>query len=222
MIHLTKTAAPAVLLENAVKWTETLLQNLALGVKPSDTAKGKYRHPQIKAALVSETYGKCAYCESKLRHIHHGDIEHIFPKSIAPEMHFEWSNLTLACEICNQNKSDNDPNINFILDPYIDYPEVHLIFAGAYVFSLASAKGTNSIRLLDLNRVGLLEVRLEKVERIMGLISSILAPGLSPAARRAIHNDLINNEADVNSSYSAMVKCLIASMSNVLPDSLFE
>ncbi|MEG8241503.1 HNH endonuclease [Acinetobacter baumannii] len=61
-------------------------------------------------------------------HIHHGDIEHIFPKALDQSKRYEWNNLTLSCEICNQNKSNHDPNLNHILNPYIDNPESSLIF----------------------------------------------------------------------------------------------
>jgi 5-methylcytosine-specific restriction endonuclease McrA len=116
MIRLKKLPEPEYLARNASEWARVLLEKLAANQVPSATEKSRYRHPDIKAALISETHGKCDYCESRLLHIHHGDVEHFYPKSLAPAKTFEWKNLTLACEICNQNKSDKDPlsrNLNW-------------------------------------------------------------------------------------------------------------
>jgi hypothetical protein len=35
----------------------------------------------IKEALMTTHYGKCAFCESKVRAIAHGDVEHFRPKA---------------------------------------------------------------------------------------------------------------------------------------------
>ncbi|MFQ5637006.1 MAG: retron system putative HNH endonuclease, partial [bacterium] len=61
----------------------------------------KYRHQQIKETLKIMFHGKCAYCESKITHIDYGQIDHFKPKSKYPELTFEWTNLLLACGICN-------------------------------------------------------------------------------------------------------------------------
>lgn len=134
MIKLSKLDEPDVLFNNSATWTQVLLNKEAAGKKPTASEKSRYRHPEIKAVLVKETGGKCAYCESKLLHIHHGDVEHIYPKSLDVRKTFEWRNLTLACEKCNQNKSNKDPLLEQIIDPYEDDPEYHLVFVGALIF----------------------------------------------------------------------------------------
>jgi uncharacterized protein (TIGR02646 family) len=104
MIKLLKGDKPQVLKDNAATWGKTLVDKKARGEKPTDPDKARYRHPDIKVALIAETHGKCAYCESKLLHIAYGDIEHITPKSVKIELSVEWQNLTLACDRCNTNK----------------------------------------------------------------------------------------------------------------------
>src|ERR1700677_4060556 len=104
MIKLSKLDEPPILAKNAIKWTKVLLDTVAAGKIPTETERPRYRHPQIKDTLVRETHGKCAYCESKLRHIHHGDVEHIMPKSLDLGKIVQWDNLTLACEKCNQKQ----------------------------------------------------------------------------------------------------------------------
>ena len=126
MIKLTKGKKPQVLIDNAAKWTEEYLDCIQSGKNPSETIAHRYNQPEIKSALERETYGKCAYCESKLKHVEFGDIEHILPKhkNARPDLYVEWDNLTLACEVCNRKckKDYFDPQMPLI-NPYIDDPD---------------------------------------------------------------------------------------------------
>jgi len=221
MIKLTKEPEPKVLLDNAEAWTENLLSKLASGVKLTASEKTRYRHKEIKSVLEKETSGKCAYCESKLKHIHHGDVEHIYPKSLDPSKQLEWENLTLACEICNQNKSNRDPHLEFIIDPYVKDPEKHICFVGPMAFSLGTADGISSITILDLNRPALVLMRNETVQRIMGLYETLLRPDIPLAAKKAIFNDIEANESSSSSQFSALVNSVVASMRSKLPQEIF-
>lgn len=213
MIRLSKGATPEVLQANAVTWTTELLAKVQEGTKPTDAEGARYRHPQIKAALLLETHGKCAYCESKLKHIHHGDVEHIFPKSLDPTLRFAWDNLTIACEICNQNKSNKDPTANFIIDPYKVEPTAHLLFFGAILYSLGTTFGKSTTVLLDLNRTELIERRQERLDQIMGICEIILRTDLPVVTRKAILADLIAKDAAPQAPYSAMANSAIAALS---------
>lgn len=209
MIKLTKGNVPEVLKINATAWTEEFLCKIRSGVKPSDGESSRYRLPQVKAALLSETHGKCAYCESKLRHIHHGDVEHISPKSLDPARRFEWENLTIACEMCNQNKSNKDPIAEHIIDPYNIDPAEHIIFLGAILYPLGSTHGKNTAILLDLNRTELVERRQERLDQVMSICETILRTDLPIVTRRAILENLVSEDAAPQASYSAMTKSAI-------------
>jgi uncharacterized protein (TIGR02646 family) len=209
MIRLTKLDEPDQLSANAVDWTKTLLDKRAAGLEPTAAEKSRYRHPEIKAVLVEETHGKCAYCESRLQHIHHGDVEHMFPKSLDPSKTFEWSNLTLSCEICNQNKSNKDPFMNHIIDPYSIDPEDHLLFLGGLVFSKGTVEGTSTRALLELHRAELVEMRNAQVEKIMAICAQVLDTTLPLIVRRALYEDLVRREAGARAPYSAMAKCIV-------------
>jgi 5-methylcytosine-specific restriction endonuclease McrA len=217
MIKLYKCQKPTVLAENADMWTATVMAKIANGDSLNSTDDARYRHPAVKAALETETHGKCAYCESKLKHIHHADVEHIVPKSLAPELRYQWENLTLACEICNQNKSNKDPKTEFIIDPYVNDPSEHLTFFGTFLFPLGSKYGQNTKTLLDLNRVPLLVRRHDRLEKIMGIIDTILRDDLPMPTRKAIYNDLLSNEASPASEYSAMITSVIHSLKAKFP-----
>lgn len=220
MIKLTKGPKPKILLENAEAWTATLLSKRAAGIEPTPAEKTRYRHKEIKSALEKETSGKCAYCESKLKHIHHGDVEHIYPKSLDPSKQLDWENLTLACEICNQNKSNRDPRLEFIIDPYINAPDRHIFFVGSMAFPLGTSEGISTITLLDLNRTALVVMRNETVQRIMGLYDTLLRPDIPLPAKKAILDDLEANESNGSAQYSAVVKSVVASMRSKLPQGI--
>jgi len=220
MIKLTKLAEPQVLIDNSVKWTKTVVEKKQNGLKPTASENSRYRHKDIKARLEEETSGKCAYCESKLKHIHHGDVEHIHPKSLDPSKQFEWSNLTLACEICNQNKSNHDPALNHIIDPYVIDPCNHIHFAGGIAYPLGTTKGISSITMLDLNRTTLIEMRNETVKKVMSIFDTILREDLPILAKKAIYDDLLRNEYSDKCQYSAVAKSTIDAMKHRLPRDL--
>jgi hypothetical protein len=217
MIKLTKTDEPPHLAHHAAEWTAVLLQRLSAGERPTDAERSKYRHPHVKAALVAETSGKCAYCESKLLHIHHGDVEHIYPKSLDILRSFDWTNLTLACEKCNGLKSDRDPLAQFIIDPYDKDPEQHMFFVGPFIFSRGSLDGTSTRAILELFRAELVETRTYHLSRVMGIYDKVLDTAIPAPARQALYNDLKATEAAGSAQYAAMVRCLIADMVSKLP-----
>lgn len=217
MIRLAKGPVPAVLLANAHAWNDAIQRRAADGEEPTPAEKTKYRHPDIKAALVNETSNKCAYCESKLQHIHHGDVEHIVPKSLDISKIFDWDNLTLACEICNQNKSNLDPNANEIIDPYRVDPAIHVHFQGAFVFPLGTAKGTSTIAILDLNRPRLIEERAERLKYLMGILDNVLRSDLPLAVRRSILKNFFERDASSKESFCKMASDALSALVNRLP-----
>jgi hypothetical protein len=217
MIPLVKSPKPQILVDHEAEWTQTLLDKAAADEEPTQTEKTRYRHPDIKAALVAETNNKCAYCESKLQHIHHGDVEHIMPKSLELSKTVVWNNLTLSCEICNQNKSNLDPNANQIIDPYNTNPDLHLIFIGAFAFPRGTIEGEATKAILDLDRPALIEERGERLKYLMSIYSKVLRTDIPLAARRAIYKDLVRREAANDKAFSAMALNTIAAMSHAVP-----
>lgn len=107
----------------------------------------------LKQHLLSETHGKCAYCESKILHVDYGDIEHIVPKSVRPDLAVDITNLTVACGICNTNKSDYYNERAPLVDPHVDDCRQEIRFAGyGIILALCGARGQFTVRELDLNR----------------------------------------------------------------------
>lgn len=205
MIKIVKGETPEILSENWVAWTEALQKKKAEGLEPTDTEKSRYRHPDIKKALIKETYGKCAYCESKLLHIAYGDIEHIMPKSKDIDKIFKWENLTLACDICNTNKG----NVEELIDPYIDDPETLIMFVGPVLLpALQSQKAWATKTILDLNRIELVEKRKEKIENLYAQIK-ILHEVRNEKQRRILKENFAKNEALAEKEFAAMARYFI-------------
>ena len=169
MIRLQKLAEPASLQNNKEKWTQELLDAIH-GGDPDviRSRKRKYNQPDVKDQLKLETKKKCAYCESLVTVVSHGDIEHITPKSIQPELTFEWENLTLACEVCNGKKSNKEG----ILDPYADTISAHIFYVGPFVRS-RTEKGELTEKELGLNRTELIEDRTEHLGVLADAIEAI-------------------------------------------------
>jgi uncharacterized protein (TIGR02646 family) len=176
MRALVKGAIPKILEDNAVSWTAELLAAIASEDDPTKTQKNRYNKPEIKQAILDETLGKCAYCESKITHIDDGDIEHLVPKSKVAERSFDWSNLTLACTQCNRNKGafhggDNDHS--GLVDPYQDNPTDHFMFLREIVLPRPdSNKAVITESIIKLARSELVECRKERMEFIDGLLLS--------------------------------------------------
>jgi len=206
MIRLAKGPKPNVLVSNAEDWTRELLEKLANGEDVSDTIKGRYRHREIKTALIDETREKCAYCESKVRHIAHGDIEHISPKSIHPELTFEWDNLTFACPICNGNKSNKEG----FVDPYDCEPMDHFFFDGPLLFSNPGNEMAKYTEItIDLNRFELVEKRKERISNLHQQIDN-LAKTQNVKLKAILKDDIVNNETADDIEYAALSRHFVA------------
>lgn len=214
MIHLAKAQCPPVLQLNAAAWTQALLDAEAQGREPTKAEKSKYNEPTIKAALLGETNGKCAYCESKLRHIAYGDIEHILPKSSDKTRWFNWENLTVACDRCNTNKGEHED----VIDPYLVDPETHLIFMGALAFPRPGDDlAFTTERRLELNRDDLCERRSERLKSLIGMLDRI-ARVADQNVKEALMADFLE-EGEANKEYAAMAREVIrlARAKGVLP-----
>lgn len=123
MIKVKRSEVPQSLKKNYEKWTKKLLEQIAKnkGYKNvKDCYKTKYKQEDVRKALVDMYRSCCCYCEGLLGTQSYGQIEHLRPKSIFPELTYEWENLHWSCEICNGKKNDQWDNDFPILDPTVD------------------------------------------------------------------------------------------------------
>lgn len=174
MIKLEKGVEPAILSKKGDQWTRAVLSRIAAGETPTRTEKSRYNHPEIKDALIAETHGKCAYCESTFRHVTYGDIEHVVPKSSEPSRWFDWANLTIACDVCNTNKGKARVDEQNFIDAYDVDPEQFFWHIGSMVQARPGCDNALlTERMLELNRVDLLERRGERIAHLMRMLDVV-------------------------------------------------
>jgi len=201
MTRVTRTPEPSILQKKGSQWLSKLIDALnnlrqieadpAANKASIEDAKKqvvniqkKYNHDEIKKALVKMFHGKCAYCESLITVVTYGHIEHFYPKSRYADKTFEWSNLLLACPICNDSKHkgtkfplDTDGN-PMLIDPSdgITEPALHLNFYWDDKAKLASIygiseRGRNVESIFELNgREALIKERSRYFKRLMPLL----------------------------------------------------
>jgi uncharacterized protein (TIGR02646 family) len=204
LIPVLRSSKPGILQRNSIKWLtklkeeQTQYQNLKndpnadkLKLKKAkkliDNAQNKYRHPEIKTSLVDIFNGKCAYCESKITVVTYGSVEHFYPKSVYIDLTFEWRNLLLSCDICNNS---NHKGVKFPLDRNGDAllidptdgktnPMTHLEFIWDGIAGLASVYGRDQRgkaveTIFDLNGINgrkeLINHRSKYVKRLFALL----------------------------------------------------
>jgi hypothetical protein len=183
-----------------------LLANYAEGQDPSDYLQSRYREEEIKQALIEETHGKCAYCESKMLHTAYGDVEHIIPKSTRRDLTFEWSNLTLACDRCNTNKGAFVGNHDRLIDPYATEPLEHLNIFGPIIFAKpGDGDGKITEKELELNRGPLVERRIERLRALSDMIEA-MQTSVDPEVRETLRRDIEQNELASDKEYTAFAR----------------
>jgi uncharacterized protein (TIGR02646 family) len=167
MIPVVRTPQPEALQKNADRWLLKLQEitgNANSTEQQIENAKNKYRHDQVKNALVKMFNGNCAYCESKITVVTYGAIEHFRPKSTHPDLTFTWENLMLSCDLCNNAKGVKFPLDSqghpLLIDPTdpVTKPSQHLEFSWDAVAGLASVYGSDQRgitveNIFDLNGV---------------------------------------------------------------------
>lgn len=136
MIKINKSINPPdILMKNSGEWTKNLKDAIDKygGYKkiPKDE-KDKllrfYRHREIQKKLEEASCKKCSFCECVPSEGGNLEVEHFAPKSIYPELAFEWDNLLPACSKCNQSKTNHDTIKKPILNPAVDNVEECLDF----------------------------------------------------------------------------------------------
>lgn len=207
MRKLQKGPKPQILRENEKVWTKEYCDCLEKGQIPAQSIATRYNHKSIKMALEVETSGKCAYCESKIKHVSYGDIEHILPKNInaRPDLYVSWDNLTLACEQCNRVCKKDYYDVSLpLINPYLDEPKEHLIDLGAIIMPQAGDERANITRtVLDLNRPELIERRLERIESVEHLLNRWIKE-TQPTIKNMLEEQL-HNECQTDKEYSSTI-----------------
>lgn len=207
-----------------------------------------YGHTEVKQYLLAMQHGKCAFCESKIDHISYGDVEHFRPKAAVKQepggsltrpgyywLAYEWSNLLLSCQLCNQRHKGNlfplaDPAARarshradlsresaIFINPVDDDPEILLAFRAEVMYGLdPGGRGDATRDALDLNRPALLERRRDRYELLRSLFEVIAIANARPSdtelavlANRARSN--LEQNAAGSAEYAGMIRAALKS-----------
>jgi uncharacterized protein (TIGR02646 family) len=205
-----------------------------------------YGHPNVKSSLRTIQDGKCCFCEAKIDHISYGDVEHYRPKAGWVQgdeklnrpgyfwLAYDWSNLFLSCQICNQRHkknyfplSDNrrralsykqeiENESPFFIKPDVEDPEKFIEFKDEIPFPVFdNPRGSQTIKKLGLDRETLNEnrrIKLYPIKFLYNLAKDI--PVTTPEIKQRAVNEIkrIALEYTVDSAeYSAMFRAFFKS-----------
>jgi uncharacterized protein (TIGR02646 family) len=217
MIRVTRTQKPALLADKETSWKRDI--HLASTDAARKKAQDKYKHEDIKKALIDMFRGKCAYCESYITHIDYGHIEHFKPKGTPAyyELAVEWDNLFLACGRCNgaENKGTKFPLADEggpLVNPVNEEPSRHLRFDFDPKLKMAnvlglSKRGETTRIILGLNRPELLKHRSKFVKKLW----VIAVRYHQDAEAREIIDSAIGPEEEYSAFARALRKSLVRS-----------
>lgn len=161
-------------------------------------AWGKFTGTKLKKQTLNQLKemfkGCCAYCEGEYDDTSYAEIEHFKPKSLYPELMFEYSNMNLACQICNTNKKEKYDDK--LINPTVEDPEEHLRYK-TYILKPLDERGKLTINMFDINS----EERLNKRKSVYDEVNK----------RMLLVNKWLNNLEPDNINSINMLKDLIKS-----------
>lgn len=188
--------------------------------KKEKAEKGKtencYRQPDVRDALGRLFHGKCAYCESQIKHIGYPHIEHFRPKDSFPKCCFEWENLLSSCPVCNGKgwKGTKFPDAaagGTFINPCVDDPNEHFDFIfeeapGTLPFFARvkpkTLRGETTEYEIGLNRIDLLRERSHFLVFLYPFIAAKASEGDEEA------RGLLKMACSPHFTYSAFAKSL--------------
>lgn len=220
-------------------------QNYIDGVKRFDFDATIYAAASVKRALIKAQHGKCAFCESKITHISYGDVEHFRPKAgyrQAAEddlkrpgyywLAYEWDNLFLSCQLCNQRHKRNlfplenpadraeshrgriGQETPQFIDPSAENPEMFISFRKEIPYAIGdNPKGDTTIKSLGLRRNELNEIRWDRYEMLRYIYT--LANLDPPIPESAEARNYLARAQEDSAEFASMARAAVAAAFSV-------
>lgn len=206
MKYLNRPEKPGYLTKHAEKWKKKLVD--LYDETPEEKRKdidfpfnsGVYNHQSVKPLLLKAQNDTCCYCETRIVGTA-GEIEHFRPKDgykqdkMDKPLHkpgyywlaYEWTNMLVACSVCNNTKRNYFPIENaetrdeaikerkigkekpYIINPYETSDEEiakQLGFIGALEIGLTK-KGFYTVSCCGLNRPSLTKDRFIMLSKLL-------------------------------------------------------
>lgn len=186
MIHINRLPKPDILERKEKEWTEKFLN--------SDKERpdaSKYRHKEILSQLMSSSHSKCFYCECLLKG-EPSEIDHNIEVTIDRSKAFEWENLYLSCENCNNKLDENKIHKAEALDPCSDSNDTirqNITFNDEQIIPYNNSEiGNNTIRKYRLDSQELDLKRSKQLHKLFSVLLQI-SRDMIKTGRKAMNND---------------------------------
>lgn len=209
MRHIDKGCEPEYLTEHKEQWLKTFIES----GKPRPESH-KYAHKKIVDALWRASYGKCFYCECSLDG-KSKEVDHFIEVAERKDLAFDWDNLNLSCDQCNNKCPNKDIPVEKVLDPCKDSDEdiQNCITFDCHVMHEVnnSEKGRQTITKYDLNSREQRYRRSEFLSQFAKIIISLNCNGV---------NSLTDNQKEILRSLTYPTKPYSYMMEVFLKDTL--
>ncbi|MEK6476255.1 HNH endonuclease [Catalinimonas sp. 4WD22] len=180
----------------------------------------QYAHQQIRDRLNTMSFHKCFYCERKLKDVPQ-EVDHFIEVAERKDLAFDWDNLYLACDNCNNKKNNLHIPVTEALDPCRDSDDIiqeHLIFEDEIIRTKnGSQLGLRTIQKFKLNSDQLDKVRLTQIKYFEQLLSKILI-AMHQEARGILEQEkeALLSFKNPDRPFSLMFKVMLDKYSNLL------
>ena len=209
MRGLTRLPEPKILIDRGSTWTNDFITS----TKPRPDSS-KYGHDKIRIQLISMSFCKCFYCESKLTD-KPKEVDHHIEVSVRRELSFTWDNLYLCCDNCNNKLNHATIPIDKALDPCRnDDSEIqeHLTFVNEMITSVdGSTLGFNTIQKYRLDSELLDKRRITQLNIFYRVLDSIRQNQIKNGGRKINQSELslLNRFKQADQPYSLMFKVIL-------------
>jgi uncharacterized protein (TIGR02646 family) len=160
MKHIKRLPEPNILVRKKNEWTNKFIASDKK--RPDDS---KYGHHEIKTTLFTMSHNKCYYCEGLLKG-KSKEIDHLIEVSENKHLAFEWTNLFLSCDNCNNKIPNRILSVSDVLNPCEDTDdeiEKHISFENEQITFLTD-KGEKTIKKFRLSTERLDYLRIKQLQ----------------------------------------------------------
>jgi len=207
MRYIDRKPEPAILAQKKAEWTTKFVSS---GKDRPDNSK--YGHNEIKTLLYAMSHNKCYYCETLLKG-KTSEIDHFIEVSENKNLAFEWTNLYLACDNCNDKLPNKSIAVTIALNPCSDNDdeiEKNIKFEDEQITFLTT-KGDLTIQKYKLSSARLDWCRMQELKKFYKVLLSIKNKLI--AEKRDFMNaseiEVLKRFSRYDNSYSLMFKDLL-------------
>jgi uncharacterized protein (TIGR02646 family) len=170
MRYIERKPEPFILNQKKDEWTDKFI--ISGKIRPENS---KYGHKEIKNLLFAMSHNKCFYCETILKG-KLSEIDHYIEVAEDKSLAFDWSNLYLSCDNCNNKLPNKTISVLDTLDPCLDNDDEiqkHIKFEDEQI-SFLTKKGELTIQKFKLSSERLDYCRMKELKVFHKVLIAII------------------------------------------------